>query len=367
MISRLLMTIDAPGDNWLFAITLAQALAPHHIHVILATMGAPLRLDQRDTIRRIPSISLYESALKVEWMHNPWDDLVRAGDWLLGLEAHTRPDVIHVGSFTQAALPWKAPVVLGAQGCLMSWWEAVKGLPLPPDRVDYQARVAHGLQAAQRVVVPSAAFGHMLKRHYTPDLPLVVIPNGYARAASGAAPISKESFVLAYGRMWDEARNLGALIRTAPQLPAPVYIAGGGDTSELQPAGKDRGIRRLGTPGPRQLEQWYARAAVFASPARYDPLGLSIVAAGVAGCALVLGDIPMVREHWDGAALFVRDDAGLEDSLRQLLEDPALRRAWGERARERAESFTAVRMADAYMRLYGDLFPDKARPHQAMV
>ena len=50
------------------------------------------------------------------------------------------------------------------------------------------------------------------------------------------------------------------------------------------------------------------RAAIYALPARYEPFGLSILEAALSGCALVIGDIPSLREIWADAALFVPSD-----------------------------------------------------------
>ncbi len=54
----------------------------------------------------------------------------------------------------------------------------------------------------------------------------------------------------------------------------------------------------------------YAAATVFASMARYEPFGLAVLEAAQAGMRLVLSDIPTFRELWDGAAIFVGDEAG---------------------------------------------------------
>ena len=43
-----------------------------------------------------------------------------------------------------------------------------------------------------------------------------------------------------------------------------------------------------------------ARASIYALPARYEPFGLSILEAALSGAALVLGDIPSLREVWGG-------------------------------------------------------------------
>src|SRR3546814_4918927 len=72
---------------------------------------------------------------------------------------------------------------------------------------------------------------------------------------------------------------------------------------------------------------WLGRATFFALPARYEPFGLAVLEAALSGCALVLGDIPTLRELWDGVAAFVPpgDIEALEDVLTQLIADPDLR------------------------------------------
>ncbi|MFZ1996057.1 MAG: glycosyltransferase, partial [Solirubrobacteraceae bacterium] len=102
---------------------------------------------------------------------------------------------------------------------------------------------------------------------------------------------------------------------------------------------------------------------VYAAPARYEPFGLGILEAGRDGCALVLGDIPSLRELWDGAGLFVDpgDDAGLGDTLEGLLAAPETAAAWGRRARERSRAYSAVAMGEAYLDLYERMTGARAR------
>jgi glycosyltransferase involved in cell wall biosynthesis len=66
-----------------------------------------------------------------------------------------------------------------------------------------------------------------------------------------------------------------------------------------------------------------ARASIYVHPARYEPFGLAILDAALAGCALVLGDIPSLRELWHDAAIFVptEDAARLSRELTALIEN----------------------------------------------
>jgi glycosyltransferase involved in cell wall biosynthesis len=104
-----------------------------------------------------------------------------------------------------------------------------------------------------------------------------------------------------------------------------------------------------------------ARAAVYALPARYEPFGLSIVEAALAGCALVLGDIRSQREIWGDAALFVPPDnrRALASAIESLVHDHALRHDMAERAQDRARELSPRRMADAYYGAYRDLVRER--------
>jgi glycosyltransferase involved in cell wall biosynthesis len=163
---------------------------------------------------------------------------------------------------------------------------------------------------------------------------------------------------LSAGRVEDPGKNMAALVRAAGTLPWPVCIAGA-DRPPTDGAAQDAAanVYMLGRLGDDALQNWLARAAIYALPATYEPFGLSILEAALAGCALVLGDIDSLRENWDGAALFVppRDDAALARELRRLIEDVTLRERLAAQARQRAQRFTPAAMADAYARAYAEI------------
>jgi glycogen(starch) synthase len=161
---------------------------------------------------------------------------------------------------------------------------------------------------------------------------------------------------MAAGRLWDAAKNLTVLDEIAPELDWPIEIAG-------DPAHPETGTvrfataRLLGLLSPAAMAEQLAEAAIFAAPARYEPFGLGILEAAGSDCALVLGDIPSLRETWDGAALFVPpgDRAAWRSTLACLIADEARREALGAIARERATRFTLERMATRYAVLYRQL------------
>jgi hypothetical protein len=76
-----LMTADAMGGVWTYAIELAENLAQRGVRITLATMGDRPTAEQRRRAAEIPRLCLFESDYQLEWMDDPWQDVARAGDW----------------------------------------------------------------------------------------------------------------------------------------------------------------------------------------------------------------------------------------------------------------------------------------------
>jgi glycosyltransferase involved in cell wall biosynthesis len=123
------------------------------------------------------------------------------------------------------------------------------------------------------------------------------------------------------------------------------------------------GARSVASPSRTELAEWLSRASIYALPARYEPFGLSVLEAAHAGCALVLGDIPSLREYWDDAAVFVDpDDTGaLERMLSYLIAEPDRRRELSQRALERAKIFVPEEMGAAYLKAYRGVMTQRRR------
>ncbi|RKI63725.1 glycosyltransferase [Corallococcus sp. AB049A] len=355
------MTADTVGGVWSYALELCRALCARGVRVELATMGAPLSSSQWQEARALPGLTVHESTWRLEWMDAPWDDVRAAGEWLLELEARLSPDVVHLNGYCHGALPVRAPVLVVAHSCVLSWWEAVKREPAPERYERYRAEVAKGLHAASVVVAPTRAMLEAVRRHYGALPDARIIPN--ARRAEDFVPATKEPFVLAAGRLWDEAKNLTALEAAAQELPFPIHVAGDATPPGNGAVATTRSTRPLGHLPPPVLARWMARASVYALPARYEPFGLSALEAALAGCALVLGDIPSLREVWGDAARFVPPDdpRALARTLRFLMSHPAERESLAARGRQRALTFTSERMVEAYLQLYAGLLRPERR------
>jgi glycogen synthase len=357
---RILMTADTTGGVWTYALELARALATFDVRVSLAAMGGPLSPAQRQEAEAVPNLALFESSFKLEWMANPWQDVAQAGQWLLELEQRIRPDVVHLNAYAFGALPWRAPILVAGHSCVLSWWEAVKGEAAPAEWERYRREVQRGLQAAGLVAAPTRAMLDTLERHYGPLPPGQVIANG--RSPDSFLPHAKDAFIFACGRLWDEAKNVAALDMVAPDLPWPVYVAGDGSSPDGQ-SGHFHNLLCFGRLSSQALQPWFGRAAIYALPARYEPFGLSILEAGLAGCALVLGDIPSLHEVWQEAAVYVPpgDHRALQWALSDLIHDEARRHALAREARRRALRFTSLRMGRAYLAAYERLLSASGR------
>lgn len=352
----LLLTADTVGGVWTYAVDLARTLARRGVEVHLATMGAPLRSHQRLQVSGCRGLTLHESDWQLEWMANAWEDVDLAGDWLLTLERRIQPDLVHLNQFAFGALPFRAPRLVVAHSCVLSWWRAVHGEAAPASWSQYRKRVAEGLAGADLVAAPTAAMLRTLSRNYGRQHNTRVLPNG--RNASTFRPGGKLHYVFAAGRFWDEAKNITALDAVAAGLRWPVKIAGScahPDGRKVRPVHAEA----LGELPAHDIARRMAAASIYALPARYEPFGLSILEAGLSGCALVLGDIPSLREVWGEAALYVPPDdhAALRHALEHLIDDQPERTRLALAARQRGLRYSAERMADASLDAYASLAP----------
>ena len=358
---NVLMTADTVGGVFTYALELSAALGRLGASVALATKGGVLSDDQWAEARRVPGLEIFESADRLEWMEEPWADVARSSTWLLDLADRLQPDIVHLNDYAHGALPFDAPALVVAHSCLCSWFEAVRRQRPPASFDRYRAEVSRGLSAARLVVAPTRSMLEALERHYGPVPRGRVIPSG--RSAAPFRPGDKEPMVLCAGRLWDAAKNVAALDAVAASLPWPVLLAGEEEHPDQAHRGRGRSLhaRPLGWLSPAALACFFSRAAIYALPARYEPFGLSVLEAGLSGCALVLGDIPSLRETWDGAAVFVDPESPplLRRILAGLIRRPDRCEALGAAARERALTLSPRRMAEAYLAAYREVLEER--------
>lgn len=358
---HILMTADTVGGVWTYALELARAVAAYDVSISLATMGARLTPDQRLDASQLDNVEIFESDYRLEWMDDAWDDVAEAGTWLWEIARDTRPDVVHLNQFAHGAAHWNVPCLVVAHSCVLSWHQCVRGQPAGAEWALYRHLVKCGLRAADLVAAPTGAMLDMVQCFYGPLKNTRVIANG--RRCDSRTQVCKECFVFTAGRWWDEAKNVAAVAAVAPRLAWPVYVAGlphpsATTTDEEGPAG----VTFLGRFSSEQMQDAYRRATIYALPARYEPFGLTALEAALAGCALVLGDIPTLREVWGDAAVFVPPDDhhALAEAINGLIADPRRRSRLVAKARGRARQWNERRMAKGYLRAYRELLADRS-------
>ncbi|MDJ0389981.1 glycosyltransferase family 4 protein [Roseomonas sp. E05] len=349
------MTADAVGGVWSYALDLARGLIGEGVEVVLAVLGPAPGARQRAEAAAIPGLRIVETGLALEWTAEDAAAVLEAGTRLAALARAEGVGLVHLNSPALAAGgAFTVPVVAACHSCVASWWEAVRGGPLPADLAWRSALVAEGYRAAGRLLAPSAAFAATTARLYGLAEPPRVVHNGRARPPAAQPPAAlPERFVFAAGRLWDEGKNLGLLDGIAARLSLPVVTAGA-------LAGPQGGaialpnLRNLGSLDSGQMAACFRAASLFVSPARYEPFGLAVLEAAQAGCPLVLSDIGSFREIWGETAEYANPDdgSGFVAAIERLLGDPALLRRRGAAAAERAQRYTPAAMARATRDLY---------------
>jgi glycogen synthase len=344
---KVLMTADTVGGVWTYAMELARAASD--IEFVIAAMGRMPSDAQRATAAALPNVTLAASDWKLEWMDDPWADLLRAGTWLLDLETDHAPDFIHLNGYVHGVLPFTRPALIVAHSCVLSWWSSVKDESLPRSWNRYHDAVERGLSSVDLLVAPSAWMLGALHEHYRFPTPSKLIHNGRSPITSAPQRHERRS-IFAADRLWDEAKNLTAVVEAAPQLDWPVRIAGDGGASA-------ENVAHLGILDEDAMADAYADAGIYLFPALYEPFGLSVLEAALSGCALVLGDIPSLREIWGDAATYVppRDVAAIVNTVNTLIADEHRRRSLSAASIGRARQFTAGRMAAQYRQVYETL------------
>lgn len=353
---RILMTLDAVGGVWRYAVDLASSLAGQGISCLLVGFGPQPEVSQRAEVSRIPGVELVWAAGPLDWLAERESDLDLVRDELIRLAATWQPDLLHLNLPSQAVgLPDHLQVVVASHSCIATWWAAVRGDALPESWAWQVRRNRLGFERARMVLAPSHSHAEALREVYGHMNHISVVPNASAPAS---APAERDRLVLAAGRWWDEGKNARVLDAAADGAPWPVLMVG----SCHGPNGQSVMLRHAVAHGPAPAEELLRlmqRAAIFASPSSYEPFGLAVLEAAHRGAALVLADIPTFRELWEGAALFVpaRQPDAYRQAFRRLAEDEALRESLASSARAQAENLTPGRQLDALLRSYAQSRP----------
>lgn len=190
---------------------------------------------------------------------------------------------------------------------------------------------------ARLVFTMSSHVSRSLSEHYSIDPARVLCVRAGANVAraGGAEPDYRSKRILFVGRKWERkgGPDLLAAFRLVRerQPDAELIIVGCSPDISLE------GVEVLAELGPEQLDEQYARAAVFCMPSLVEPFGIVFIEAlsrGLPVVATSIGALPDIVEP--GASGYLHephDTRGLADSLAALVADPELCRRLGEHGR----------------------------------
>ncbi|WP_158801829.1 MULTISPECIES: glycosyltransferase [unclassified Acidisoma] len=364
---RILLTTDALGGAWNYSLGLARSLARRRVMVDLAVLGPAPSPAQSEAATQVTGLALHVTDLPLDWTAPNVATVARASAALAELAQAVNADTaqLHTPALVGHG-EWPVPVVAVVHACVGTWWAALHGGPIPPDLAWRAGLVAAGLRRAGAIVAPSQAFADALHKVYGDSHMITVVHTGRMPAGQLVRdhhlPQPERHGVLAAGRLWDPAKNMALLEDVAGRLDFSLRAAGPltGPGGEIVPL---HHLRPLGVLDDRAMALAMDEARIFASPARYEPFGLSVLEAAQAGLPLVLSDIPTFRELWDGAAIFLlpTDTVAWTEALRDLHDDLKLCRQLGRKARTRANLYGAERQERAMWDLHSALLAESRR------
>jgi glycosyltransferase involved in cell wall biosynthesis len=289
-------------------------------------------------IRPLSGSTWFERSLDRERIDLVWFGTPKAED------CGDRPFIFTIWDLQYLEQPWFPEVSAGGE------WELRHGF--------YTRYVPR----ATRIIVPNAAGGEQLMRHFhvgadrvlTLPHPTPEFAQDAARAdGDGPEPGIEPPYLLYPAQYWPH-KNHATLLAALAQLPEYRLACVGSDKGYLEhvkqlarEAGVLDRVRFFGFVEADQLVALYRGAHALVYLSYFGPENLPPLEAGALGCPVVQADVPGARDQLEDAALFVppADPAAVADAVRRC-ESPGVRAQLVERGRARAASLTA----DGYVR-----------------
>lgn len=191
--------------------------------------------------------------------------------------------------------------------------------------------------------------------------------NGEARRSRRAELGARaEDFLVGTIARLDPVKDLGALLQAialmTPQRSVKLVVVGDGDErGRLEARAKELNVQgHVKFLGKRDdAREWLWACDAYVNSSISEGVSLTILEAMAAGLPVVatrVGGTPEVVSTDTGILVPARDPSAIAGALSPLVQEPALRRALGQAARERLESrFTIDRMVREYADVYGDV------------
>lgn len=282
-----------------------------------------------------------------------------------------RPDLIH----THFAIPSGAVAAMLSRRCGLPFLITAHGSDIPgynPDRFRTMHWLVHPLwrqimRRAAMVTSPSHYLARLIHQHV--DVPVTVIPNGYAPAPRLGH--EKRNLVLVVARLFPR-KGVQHFIDATRNLPGDweFIVAGDGPyrrTLQRQAARLNVPIRFTGFVDKTTLRGLYEQARIMVFPSVRENFPIVLLEGMDAGCAIITTDDDGCSEVIGSAGIIVPrgGPAAIRAALLRLMGDPRECERLSRCARERAREFRwpriAQRFREAYAQVLGRSLPDEHR------
>jgi len=248
-------------------------------------------------------------------------------------------------------------------------------------RIYLRSQARRSVLAARQVIAVSEATAQDVIRFFAvPAGRISVVYNGVDAAFHPAPQAEVEAFrrrkklparfIMHLGTL-EPRKNLVRLVQAFAQVlrqdrekpgrePLKLLLAGGKgwDYDNIFRAVADLGLTgEVLFPGyvpDEELVWWYRAAILFAYPSLFEGFGLPVAEAMACGTPAVTSSVSSLPEVAGDAALLVDPTSveALAGALRQLLDNPALARQFGERGKAQAARFSWSRTARETVQVY---------------
>jgi glycosyltransferase involved in cell wall biosynthesis len=200
------------------------------------------------------------------------------------------------------------------------------------------------------VISPSRFLERLIRQQV--DLPIRVVPNGYAPAASLGRP--KRNLVLVVARLFPR-KGVQRFLEAIPGLSSEWEYVIAGDGPYL-PQLKEQAarlrvpVRFVGFVDAHALRAYYEEARILVFPSIRENFPMVLLEAMDAGCAVITTNAEGCAEVVGDAGIVVQKDnvQQIRAALVDLMSSPPRCDAYSRRARRRVELFRWPRIAALY-------------------
>src|ERR1700744_4149597 len=165
---RLLMTADAAGGVWTYAVEVAQELSARGIATTIAVLGDPPSEPALREARAVADLQIELTGLPLDWTARTGSEVTQAGEEIARLARRMRADVVQLNAPALAATAsFPVPCIGVLHSCVATWFEAVHGSAALPADLAWRAKLTRaGLSRVDLAVAPSRALARQAQRVY---------------------------------------------------------------------------------------------------------------------------------------------------------------------------------------------------------